>query len=564
MKKIFLSLVISIFLISLSYGEYVMKWTNRYDSGNPSGDTANGIAIDSFGNIYVTGQYHNGVNWDYCTIKYGSSSTALWTNIYDSGGLDCAHGVAVDSPGNVYVTGYSSIANNDYCTIKYDSSGSVLWTNFYDGSSDDMTWGVAIDSPGNVYVAGYSFNRINCDYCIIKYDSTGSALWTNFYDGGSLDDARGVAVDSSGNVYVTGESVRVNYDDYCTIKYNSSGSALWTNFYDGGDYDSARGIAVDLSGNVYVTGYSSRANNDFCTIKYNSTGFALWTNFYDGGSSDQANGIAVDSFGNVYVTGGSSIGANVDYCTIKYDSSGSALWTNFYDGGIGTDWAHGIVVATNFNPDRIFVTGAIFNGANNDYFTYGIPPQGKPINFSGTPISTNSIVWQWTDKSDDEIGFQIQNPAHNIKGSVGVNITIWTEKGLSPNTAYTRHCVATNELGKSFDSNQDIVITRSNTAHTIQPPKYDEPKVEVDDDFKKPGEEKEFDIGVNLNKAGKVTIEVYDIQGELVHTICRDEQFDKGYHNIRWEVKNALGSGVYWVVMKGEDWTKTKRVAIVK
>ena len=284
------------------------------------------------------------------------------------------------------------------------------------------------------------------------------------------------------------------------------------------------------------------------------------------------------------------------------------------------------------------------------------------MNFSGTALSANSIIWQWNDKSDDETGFQIQDPAHNIKGSVGANVTVWTETGLSKNTSYTRHCVATNELDKSYDSNQDIVVTPTNAIPiisliepdgkddtavsnyiikwvdsdpddnasislyydtdktgyngilivsglleddpanqyiwncseiikgtyyiyaiiddginspvyayspgavtlVIQASKYDEPKVEVIDDFKKPGEEKEFDIGVNLNKAGKVTIEVYDIQGELVHTICRDEQFDKGYHNIRWEVKKALGSGVYWVVMKGEDWTKTKRVAIVK
>jgi len=97
-----------------------------------------------------------------------------------------------------------------------------------------------------------------------------------------------------------------------------------------------------------------------------------------------------------------------------------------------------------------------------------------------------------------------------------------------------------------------------------QPPKYDEPEVEIEDDFVQPGEEEKFDLGINLNKGGTVTIEVYDIQGNLVYTICRDKQFDRGYHNIRWEVKKALGSGVYWVVMKGEGWTKRKRVAIIK
>ncbi len=117
-------------------------------------------------------------------------------------------------------------------------------------------------------------------------------------------------------------------------------------------------------------------------------------------------------------------------------------------------------------------------------------------------------------------------------------------------------------------SSQEIAYYYNNVGYipppTQEPAKYEEPKVEIPDDFKAPGQEKKFDIGINLNKGGLVTIEVYDIQGNLVHTICRDKQYDKGYHNIKWEVEQALGSGVYWVVMKGEGWSKRKRVAIIK
>ncbi len=89
-KRVFLSLVISIFIISLSYGEYLIKWTNRYNSGD--GDWARGVAVDSSGNVYVTGYYTNGVSDDYCTIKYNSSGSGLWTKSYNGGGNDFRKG----------------------------------------------------------------------------------------------------------------------------------------------------------------------------------------------------------------------------------------------------------------------------------------------------------------------------------------------------------------------------------------------------------------------------------------------------------------------------------------
>ena len=456
-----LNILIFIGMVNLSYAEYLMKWTNRYDGGNI--DASHGVAVDSSGNVYVAGQSYNGANYDYCTIKYDSSGTAVWTNFYDGGmvGDNFAWGVAVDSSVNVYVTGYSWDTNENYCTIKYDSSGTAIWTNFYDGGNDDRAYGVAVDSSSNIYVTGYSYNGINNIWCTIKYTSTGFVLKTNFYvGGGGLSDLPfRIAVGSGDNVYITGKTYNGANYDYCTIKYDSSGTVIWTNFYDGGSADRAYGVAVDSSDNVYVAGESyNGANYDYCTIKYDSSGTAVWTNFYDGGSADRAYGVAVESSGNVYITGKTYNGANNDYCTIKYDSSGIALWTNFYDGG-GNDTAWGVAVATNFNPDRVFITGSRNGGGDPDYFTYGIPPQRPPVNFSGTVLGTNAIIWQWIDNSDDEEGFQIQNPVYNIKGSVGMNVTVWTEYGLSPNTSYTRHCVATNFLGKSYDSNLAIVTT---------------------------------------------------------------------------------------------------------
>ncbi len=320
----------------------------------------------------------------------------------------------------------------------------LKWSNVYNGGGGETAKGVAVDSSGNVYVTGQSFKLTTLDYCTIKYNTSGQGIWTNFYNGGGTDVAYGVAVDPIGNVYVTGQSFKLTTVYYCTIKYNSLGKGVWTNFYNDGSAAFAKGVAVDSSGNVYVTGSRSGVNNDYCTIKYNTTGQGIWTNFYDGGSTDYANGIAVDSAGNVYITGYSVRGGNSDYCTIKYNSSGQGIWTNLYNGG-SDDIAYGVAVATNFNPDRVFVTGSIVN-ANNDYFTYGLPP-ARPGNFIGSGISTNSIAWTWQDKADDESGYALEDSSYNRIITRPANTTSCSETGFAPNQKWTRHICVTNAMG---------------------------------------------------------------------------------------------------------------------
>jgi hypothetical protein len=152
-------------------------WVRRYDgTGNGSAE-ARAIAVDGSGNVYVTGyssknrvQYHN---YDYATIKYYPNGDTGWARIYNGprDSADFAYAIAVDGYGNVYVTGQSSqfglsAYDFDYVTIRYYPNGDTAWVRRYNGlySSWDVARAIAIDGLGNVYVTGKSDS-----YATIKY-----------------------------------------------------------------------------------------------------------------------------------------------------------------------------------------------------------------------------------------------------------------------------------------------------------------------------------------------------------------------------------------------------------
>jgi len=210
-------------------------WLRRYNGPGSNDDWAHSITVDGQGNVYVTGEsYGLSSRADYATIKYNSNGDTLWVRRYNGPGNndDQAYAIAVDSQGNVYVTGESPDSGtfDDYATIKYNSSGTEQWVRRYDGpgGSLDKAYALALDGQGNVYVTGSSRGSSYVeDYATIKYNSNGDTVWVRRYNGpgNSTDNASAIAVDNAGNVYVTGASFSSGtYNDYATIKYVQTGA----------------------------------------------------------------------------------------------------------------------------------------------------------------------------------------------------------------------------------------------------------------------------------------------------------------------------------------------------
>jgi hypothetical protein len=150
--------------------------------GGTDGDWGHGIAVDSAGDVYTTGNFRGTVDFDpgagtynltsaggrdICVSKLDSSGNFVWAKRMGGTSDDRGHGIAVDSVGNVYTTGWfegtagfdpgagtynlTSAGDRDIFVSKLDSSGNFVWAKGMGGTSEDRGWGIAVDSAGNLY-----------------------------------------------------------------------------------------------------------------------------------------------------------------------------------------------------------------------------------------------------------------------------------------------------------------------------------------------------------------------------------------------------------------------------
>lgn len=244
------------FISKLSANGAVLLYSTYLGGSGAAGDIANGIAVDSQGDAYVTGSTSsadfpvvnplqgtlNSASTNAFVSELNPTATALLYSTYLGGSGangDSAASIAVDSSGSAYVTGMTSSkdfplqgpiqnmlksAGSTGFVTKLSPSGSALVYSTYLGGSGlgDTPLAITLDSSADAFVAGAtasadfptttgSFqptnNSAGDNAFLSEINPSGSALTYSTYLGGSnLNGGVGtsVSLDSNGAAYMTG------------------------------------------------------------------------------------------------------------------------------------------------------------------------------------------------------------------------------------------------------------------------------------------------------------------------------------------------------------------------
>jgi len=386
----------------------------------------------------------NGGSVDAFVAKVNADGTALdYCGYIGGSGDDYAYGIALDIFGNAYVTGYTSSTQStfpvtvgpdlthnggfDAFVAKVNAEGTSLdYCGYIGGSGRDYGRSIAVDGAGCAYITGYTnsigtsfpvkggpgltFNGGTADAFVAKVNAGGTALDYCGYIGGSGNDfGYGIAVDILGNAYITGSTTSTEstfpvaggpilthkgLSDAFAAKVSVDGAALdYCGYLGGSGYDVGTSIAVDGSGCAYITGYTSSTESSFpvtagpdlthnggyydaFVAKLSETGAGITYCGYIGGSGyDAGTGISVDGRGYAYVTGytsskeatfpvnagpGLTHSGSFDAYVAKVDASGKKLLFCGYIGGSNADYGMGIALDAD-GSGNIYLTGNTYS-----------------------------------------------------------------------------------------------------------------------------------------------------------------------------------------------------------
>jgi hypothetical protein len=296
--------------------------------GGTANDEGIGVAVDTSGSAYVTG------NTDSPDLPTRSAAQPGFQSPPCKGDLPCPYDVFVSklSPGG----------------------GSLVYSTYLGGDATETSGGIAVDSNNRTYVTGTTrsadFPRTRTigspmtvhrcgpppgEPClnafVTKLGQTGSRIHYSTLLGGSENEqGSGIAVDTAGAAVVTGSTQSRDFPtrqafqgrldnasclasevcaDGFVSKLDSSGQNLVYSTYLGGRaQDQGLAVALDKQGNAYVGGRTDSRNfpvreavqprfggyiDGFAT-SLSPRGSLRWSTFFGGKEADRVEGITID------------------------------------------------------------------------------------------------------------------------------------------------------------------------------------------------------------------------------------------------------------------------------
>lgn len=306
-------------------------------------------------------------NFEVFLTKLSPDGELLWTRTF-GGTSECdPYGLATDYQGNVYVTGnflnavdfdpgvgefiLTGTQDADIFVSKLDPEGNLLWARSAGGYAKLIPNSIAVEAFGSLYVTGrLAGGDIDFDpgpgvFTVASKEGYNSFVWKldqhgwfswvrTIYEYGHVE-GKDICLDARGKVYVTGcfdgsadfdpgegrfsIGTRGGNDAYAVV-LDPNGEFEWARSIGGtsGNYGSA--VAVAPQGEVFVAGsfygtcdflygpgsynLTALGSSEAYAAKFTHDGTLVWAKALEGLGSSSFSSIAVDGLGNLYATGG--------------------------------------------------------------------------------------------------------------------------------------------------------------------------------------------------------------------------------------------------------------------
>ncbi len=352
-------------------------WSATY--GDAATQDATAVAADTNGNAYVTGTFFGSISFDggatsltslgaqdVFVVKLDPAGAMLWAKAFTGTGAQYARGIAIDTNGNVYVTGSfngttsflgtmgTSVSQLDGYLVKLSSVGALTWVKTFGGAGDDE--GTAVSArQSSVVVTGYYGATIDfgggamnagggVDTFVAKYSSTGVYDFAKGYDASGDQRPRSVSTNSTGDIFVFGDfTQQLSFGngnslpsgggmDVFAARLDNEGGLVWSKaFGDAADQgagfmaldssgDPAFAVhqrgSVDYGGGTLVAAGVAPAGDIAVDRLTGSAGAYQWSRRFGDAADQDPRGLAIDSTKNVYVVGGIYGSANFGSVTI--------------------------------------------------------------------------------------------------------------------------------------------------------------------------------------------------------------------------------------------------------